>query len=70
MDTQDMLTNFMEIMKASNDSLRADMINNNNNINNINDNINNQDFSNKIESLQEKIKLRSIASSKAGIIKS
>jgi hypothetical protein len=38
-----------------------------NNINNINDNMikNNQDFSNRIESLQEKIELRSRASSKA-----
>ncbi len=58
-------------MNNNNDSLRADMINNNNNItnniNNINDNMikNNQDFNNKIESLQERIELRSRASSKA-----
>jgi hypothetical protein len=56
MDTQDLLTNFMEMMKASNDSLRADMINNDNMIKN------NQDFSNKIELLQAKIELRSKAS--------
>ena len=54
----------MEMIKARNDNLRADMINNNNNlndhINNSNDNMieNNQDFSNKIESLPEKIELR------------
>jgi hypothetical protein len=58
-------------MNDNNDSLRADKINNNNNINNninnINDNMikNNQDFNNKFESLQERIELRSRASSKA-----
>ena len=75
MENQDMLANFMAEMKVSNESLRADMLTNNNTIIN-NMNKSNEAINDKFESLQainaatreellQKIDMRSRASSRA-----